>query len=191
MFRMMIAASAFSVLALPASAITFEHVCTSLADCNNDADFSLTITLADSVISANGSYNTIDDGGTAFLGWTGSSSVGDGFDISGGLADITNIPRGLTFLFDDSSVLSGIVENGFGTHFFFAGSEGRIFFEENNTFLARTDLDPVEIGHLTPINANWQVATAAVPLPAGFPMLLTCLAGFAGLRMQKKRKAQV
>lgn len=191
MFRMMIAASAFSVLALPASAVTFEHVCTSLADCNNDADFSLTITLADSVVSANGSYNTTDDGGAAFLGWTGSSSVGDGFAISGGLADITHVSSGLTFLFDGSSILSGIIENGFGTNFFFAGSEGRIFFEENDTFLARTDLSPVAIADITPINANWQVATAAVPLPAGFPMLLTCLAGFAGLRMQKKRKAQV
>ncbi len=34
-------------------------------------------------------------------------------------------------------------------------------------------------------------ALAPVPLPAGLPLVLTGLAGFAGLRMRKKRKAQV
>jgi hypothetical protein len=34
-------------------------------------------------------------------------------------------------------------------------------------------------------------SSPAVPLPAGLPLVLTGLAGFAGLRMRKKRKAQV
>ena len=37
--------------------------------------------------------------------------------------------------------------------------------------------------------ANWTLAP--IPLPAGLPLLLTGLAGFAGLRLRQKRKAQV
>ncbi|MEP1352873.1 MAG: VPLPA-CTERM sorting domain-containing protein [Tateyamaria sp.] len=42
-------------------------------------------------------------------------------------------------------------------------------------------------------SARFAVATLVptVPLPAGLPILLTGLAGFAGLRMRKKWKAQV
>lgn len=42
-------------------------------------------------------------------------------------------------------------------------------------------------GYITSITPN----APAVPLPAGLPLVLTGLAGFAGLRMRKKRNAQV
>ena len=35
------------------------------------------------------------------------------------------------------------------------------------------------------------VQVGAVPLPAGLPLVLTGLAGFAGLRLRKKRSVQV
>lgn len=37
---------------------------------------------------------------------------------------------------------------------------------------------------------SFSLDISVVPLPAGLPLLLTGLAGFAGLRMRKKRKAQ-
>ena len=66
-----------------AAPVTFEHFCVSLADCDNDAGFTVTITLDDGVVDPGGVYNTQTDGGAGFLGWTASSSIGNGFSISG------------------------------------------------------------------------------------------------------------
>ena len=196
MFRILFAALTFAVLALPASAATFQHVCTSLAACDDDVDFSFTITLDDSVVSANGSYDTTSDGGDALLGWTGSSSVGDGFVISGSLSDISGADLGLQFFFDDAGILSAIYEKGAGDQFSFQEVDvGFIsYFEGSQVFSIRAECPSVfgcnEMNG-THIAANWTNAPSAIPLPAGLPLILTGLAGLAGLRMRKKRALQV
>lgn len=179
-------AVAMMTFATGGGAVTFGHVCTSAAACDNDADFAFTITLEDSVVSNNGTYDTTDDDGAGFLGWSAESSVGDGFSISGGFAEIVGGTR-LIFEFDDLGVLSGILEAGGGVSFTFLNAGvGRVGFLEPGNFNHRTDFDPSGVIDHTDIMANWALV-ADVPLPASLPLLLVGLFAFVATRTGRAR----
>lgn len=187
-----------TLVAAPAFAVpvTFEAVCLNPSDCDSDTDFSLTFTLDDSVITAGGTYETSSDGGAGLLGWTLSSSVGDGFSASGDLSNVSGAAPGLTFGFDSNSLLTGVSETGNLTDpFFLVGAAGEGVFRLDNfptgqTFVtARRDNSPTAVSDPTNILLSFQEVTP-VPLPASMPLL----AGGAGLmafvtRRRRRRAA--
>lgn len=171
-----------------ASAVTFTHVCSSSLACDDDVGFSFSITLDDSVVVPGGTYNTSSDGGAALLAWRATSSVGDGFTISGAMAEVTGASK-LTFTFDASANLSGIEETGSGLVFAFENTGvGRIRFHEPTIFRDRTDYGPAYFFDGTDIVANWQ-ATPAVPLPAGLVLLLSGIGALAAAYGRHSRRS--
>lgn len=175
--------------AAPAKAATvqFDHVCTSPAACDFDDAFAFSIFLDASVVSANGSYDTSSDGGTAF-GWSAASSVGDGFFIFGNLFNIAPSSLELTFEFDSFGILSGIFGNGpIETFSFFDLGFGTVVFDEiSQSFVERIwFLDSDIVSDSTPIVANW--AVVPIPLPAPLLLLVTALVGLFGVSRFKRQ----
>ena len=173
-------------LAVP---VTFESVC--VTDCDGDAGFSLTITLDDSVIAPNGSYDTTSDAGAALLGWTATSDVGGGFSISGGLGDIVSASFGITFLFDASEVLTGVFDNGDTVLAFFNDAVGVVGLREPNEIIGRQRL-------LNPGNSvvddddffvSFQVQQTQLPEPASLALFgVGLLALGVAVRRREQRR---
>ena len=183
--------AAFGTFALagPALAVpvTFESVC--VTDCDGDAGFSLTVTLDDGVIAPNASYDTTSDAGAAFLGWTASSDVGGGFSISGRLGDIPNADMGITFLFDVSEGLSGILQNDGLVLNFWNDAVGLVFFREPNEILIRERFPetPFEIGDPDNFLISFQVQQTQLPEPASLALFGL---GLLGLGVAVRRRGQ-
>ncbi len=167
-----------------AAPIVFTHVCTSLAACDNDADFAFSITLDSTVVSANGSYDTTSDGGAAFLGWTAASSVGNGFAIGGDLTDVVGADDGLTFVFDSASIPVSIVENVSAvTSFGFRNlGVGQVTYGDADRFTSRFDLAPI-VGDSDRITPNW----TAIPEPTTLALCGTGLTAIACARRRVRR----
>ncbi len=92
-------AALFAVVAFapaPARAdIVFSYVCTSPADCAGDATFHFELRFADTIVGG----STITAADAQFLGYSGQSSIGDGFSISGNTW-ASAVPSGIAFTFD-------------------------------------------------------------------------------------------
>ena len=187
------AVAALGTLALagPALAVpvTFESVC--VTDCDGDAGFSLTITLDDSVIAPNGSYETRSDAAASFLGWTVSSDVGGGFSVSGGFGELLGLPnRGLIFQFDAGGVLSGILENGPGGGIFtFARPEiGVVVFREPNEIFLRsagTGIGGI-VQDADPFLISFRAPQTQLPEPASLALFGLGLLGL-GVAVRRRR----
>ena len=187
------AAAALGVFTLagPALAVpvTFESVC--VTDCDGDTGFSLTITLDDSVIAPNGSYETRSDAAASFLGWTARSDVGGGFSVSGGFGDILGLPNlGLIFQFDAGGVLSGILENGPGGGgiFTFARPEiGVVVFREPNEIFLRSAGTGVGgiVQDADPFLISFRAPQTQLPEPASLALFGL---GLLGLGVAVRRK---
>lgn len=166
--------------AVQAAPGTFEHVCVSLAACDNDADFAFTLTFDDSVVGANATYDTNTDGGAALLGYTAASSVGGGFSSFGSFSDIEDDEDGITFRFDSNGVLDAIIDSGPGDRLtFFVPGPVTAGFDLNapniitNRFVfGSTDFDDIIL--------NFQVQ--AIPLPGPALLLLSGLGALALVR---------
>lgn len=189
---------------------TFEFVCTNPVGCDGDAAFSLKIMLDSSVVTPGGSYTASSDDG--LFSWSATSSVGNGFSISGTFAQIEDLtdPNGLSppppsvlFTFSNDGALStvlGVYENSNsmadGIAFKFAnkvcsscyGEGGYISWTEPNTVGARVDgYTGGSIGRTvddTDIQGVWQLM---VPVPAPATLALLGI-GLAGLGMTRRRK---
>ena len=191
--KLALAAATLGTLALagPALAVpvTFESVC--VTDCDGDAGFSLTITLDDSVIAPNGSYETRSDAAASFLGWTASSDVGGGFSLSGGFGDLLGLPNlGLIFQFDAGGVLSGILENGPGGAFtFFSLQSGTIVFREPNEIVLRSTESGVGgiIQDADPFLISFRAPQTQLPEPASLALFGV---GLLGLGVAVRRRGQ-
>lgn len=138
------------------------------------------------MISSGGSYATSSDSAAGFLGWSLSSSVGDGFSASGdGMTGIGAAASGLTFTFDSNSLLTGVFDTSDPTSaFWLRGVDGgfrflNLSFGENPTYVdVRRDADaPGTVNDRSNIQLSFQQVSATVPVPASLPLL----AGGAGL----------
>ncbi|MEP1198261.1 VPLPA-CTERM sorting domain-containing protein [Tateyamaria sp.] len=110
------------------------------------------------------------------LPWYGTRGMAAPFAIAVG--DRLGIPNG-------SSV---------GPYFVFTafGSTANVFFCPDldlSSDCPTPDYKPISAGDTHTF--AWATKVSPVPLPAGLTLVLTGLAGFAGLRMRKQRKAQV
>ena len=187
-----VAALGTFALAGPALAVpvTFESVC--VTDCDGDAGFSLTITLDDSVIAPNGSYETRSDAAASFLGWTVSSNVGGGFSVSGGFGDLLGLPNfGLIFQFDAGGVLSGILENGPNDVFTFASPEiGVVVFREPNEIILRSAGTGVGgiIQDADPFLISFRAPQTQLPEPASLALFGLGLLGLGVAVRRRERR---
>ena len=176
-------------LAGPALAVpvTFESVC--VTDCDGDAGFSLTVTLDDSVIAPNASYDTTSDAGAAFLGWTASSDVGGGFSMSGGFGDVFGAGSGLTFAFDASEVLSGIFDNDGSFFVFLINTVGLVEFNEPAGIINRQRFPntPNVITDSDDFLISFQVQQTQLPEPASLALFGL---GLLGLGVAVRRRGQ-
>lgn len=96
---------------------------------------------------------------------------------------------GVTFFDEEYNILATVPEvDGFTD----GGFDPRYIGGNNGDWsLVRDDVTDTFIP-IAQIDAdNFSYETTPIPLPAGLPLLITGLAGFAGLRMRKKRAAQV
>ena len=187
-----------------ANAILFSYTCFSV-DCDGDTDFSLQIELADSVVSPNGGYSTGFDGGAGFLGWSASSSVGDGFSISGQYSDILNVTAYLGFTFDDRGVIDGLFRTDSTSNdpLFLTPEFTHIHFEiEGEGMIAwhrdtwgapgiideRYDLSvPVEgSGTDSQISGEWSIVVTPVPEPSIAILIASGLVAFGVVRRKSR-----
>jgi hypothetical protein len=155
--------------------------------------------LDSSVVAANGVYNTSVDDGAGLLGWSATSSVGNGFSISGAFSEIGNLlASGMSLSFDAFGVLSGITNNSDRANTVFGNAGvGKVVFRESAMINTRVDYDASFAGGSftdeTNIHAAWTVADAnnrqapiaAVPLPAGLPLLAF---GLSSLFLARRRR---
>ena len=185
------------VVSSSANAILFNYDC---GLCKGDTDFSFQIELAHSVVSANGSYSTGSDDGAGFLGFTASSSVGDGFSISGLYGDLLSInPSYVGFTFDDNGIIDGIWETdnvtndppftGSGVILNFGNyEEGVIAWMESDwggTVESITSYNP--IGHDGGgMGGHWTIVEASIPEPSVTMLLASGLIAFGVVRRKAR-----
>ncbi len=183
----------FGMLWFPmiASATLFEFICDSPLNCDGDTNFSFTIELADSVVAPNASYSTGSDGGLAFLGWTATSSIGDGFSISGGYANITGKDPWIGISFDGAGHIDGMWDTDSLIEPFTGGGSiltfnqtgvGLLDWDEGGFVTLRFDLAPPPFGaSSTNIYGHFE----SVPEPTTLALMGIGLAGIGW----KRRKA--
>lgn len=199
MRSLFMAGATFLSLVAPgsANAILFSYDCANPVDCDGDTSFSFQIELADSVVSANGGYSTGSDGGAGFLGWTATSSVGDGFSISGGFLDVLSADDHIGFSFDEDGIIDGIWDTVVATNTgpFIGGDTflsfrefgvGQVFWQEDMSILSRIDEDPTFVIDSDPISLTWSRVDASVPEPSIAILMASGLIAFGVVRRKAR-----